>query len=169
MPSNGKNRLNRRDLLAGFTIAKSFGSEWPLKNAFRNLPPIAWNLATLQFFRKYFFLTGLAYGCHCFDMEFVGNLKFLACPIVIESLHPVHDQSLLEALQGEILPGSSAIIGMRYGRFVVILEIASRNEDDKNRCVLCPRLIRVDEQIEESLPVLRATVRLKCAPLLSVE
>src|SRR2546423_1181073 len=98
------------DFLAGLSIAKSFGLEWPLKNAFRNVPPIAWNLASLQFFRKYFFLTGLTYGCHCFDMEFVGNLKFLACPIVIESLHPVHYQTLVESLQGEILPCSSAVV-----------------------------------------------------------
>jgi len=102
-------------------------------------------------------------------LEFLRNIKFLARVIVIESLHAVDHQALVKALQREIFPRRTAIVRMRYGRLVVIVEIFSRNEDDKNSCVFCPCFVGVDEQIEESLPMFGVATRIKSAPLLRVE
>ena len=67
----------------------------------------------MQFLRKQFFRTRPADGGHRFHLKVVRNPEFFAGAIVIESLHPVHDQTLLKALQCEIFPRCSAIIGMR--------------------------------------------------------
>ena len=49
-----------------------------------------------------------------FDLEFIGNPQLFARAIVIESLHPVHDQALLKALQCEILSCRAAVVRMRH-------------------------------------------------------
>jgi len=81
----------------------------------------------------------------------------------------MHDETLLKALQCEIFPRCSAIIGMRDGPFVIMIKILSRNEHDQNGRVFRPCLVRVDEQIEERLSMFRAPARIKRPPLLRIE
>jgi hypothetical protein len=50
-----------------------------------------------------------------------------------------------------------------------VIEKFSRNENEENGRVFCPRLVRVDEQIEEGLPMFGAATRIQGAPLLSIE
>ena len=93
-----KSALSETWLPTGLAAAKLFNPERSLKDAFRNFSSVIWTLPRLQFFRKHFFRTGFAYGCHCFDLEFIRNLKFFARAIVIEPLHSVHHQTLVETL-----------------------------------------------------------------------
>src|SRR5438552_6088188 len=143
--------------------------ERSFENAFGKLAPIIRALACLQLFRKYFFRSGSADCGHCFHLEFIWNLKLFARALVIESFHPMHHQPLVEALQREVLPRCPSVIGMRNRRLVIVIEKLSRNEHDQNGSVLCPGFVRIDEQIEERLPMFRATTRVERAPLLSVE
>src|SRR5438067_8183741 len=139
------------------------------ENAFRKFPPIVWAFACLQFFRQRFFRSGSADCGHRFDLKLIGNLKFFTRSHVIESFHSMYHQTLVKALQGEILPRCAGIVRMRDRRLVVMIEKLPRNEYDENGSVLRPSFVRIDKQIEERLPMLRPATSVKRAPLLCVE
>ena len=84
-------------------------------------------------------------GRHCFHLEFIRYAQFFACPFVVESFHPMQHQTLLKALQREILPRRSGIVGVRDRWFVIVIEGLSRNEHDEHRSVFRPRLVRIGE------------------------
>jgi hypothetical protein len=50
-----------------------------------------------------------------------------------------------------------------------VIEKFSRNKNNEDGGVFCPRFVGVNQQIEEALPVFRAAARVKRAPLLSIE
>ena len=52
------------------------------------------------------FWTWSADGSHRFDLKVVKDPQFFASAIVIESFHPVHDETPLKALQCEIFPAA---------------------------------------------------------------
>src|SRR5438105_18742 len=99
--------------------------------------------------------------------SFSPQLLFPAA-FVIEAFHPMNHQPLVEALQREVLPRRSSIIRVRDRRLLVVLKFFAGNEHYENSSVFRPRLVRVDEQIEEGLPMFRAAPRIKRAPLLGV-
>src|SRR5215813_4972081 len=103
-------------------------SKRSFENAVRKFSPVIWTFAGLQFLRKQLFRTRSADGGHRFNLKLVRNPQFFAGAIVIESLHPMHDETLLKALQCEIFPHRSAIIGMSNRRFIVMFESLARNE-----------------------------------------
>jgi hypothetical protein len=50
-----------------------------------------------------------------------------------------------------------------------VIEKFSRNENDENGRVFCSRFVRVNQQIEEGLPMFGAAQRIQRALLLSIE
>src|SRR5438874_13649801 len=66
--------------------------EWTFENAFGKFATIIRTFPGLQLFRKQFFRARFADCRHRFDLGFIGNPQFFARTLVIESLHPVHDQ-----------------------------------------------------------------------------
>src|SRR6476660_8821696 len=87
-----------------------FRFERSFKNAVRKFSPVIRTFAGLQFLRKQFFRTWPADGGHRFDLKVVRNPQFFAGAIVIEAFHPMHDETLVKALQCEIFPRCSTII-----------------------------------------------------------
>ena len=74
-------------------------------------------------------------------MEVIRDLEFGPGALVVEALHAVNDEALAESLKSEIFPGGTAIIGMGDGRFVIVVKILLRNEDDEDGGVFGPGFV----------------------------
>jgi len=61
------------------------------------------------------------------------------------------------------------VVGMRNGRFIVVLEALARNEKDQRSGILCPRFVGFYQQIEEGLPLIGVAASIQGVPLLCIK
>ena len=103
---------------------------------------------SLALWRVIFGSVSFAPGLQTADMASTrkpSDFRFGFGAVAMNLPSPVHDEALLESLQGEIFPRRAAIIRMCNGRIAVVFEIFSRNEEDENGGVLRPGFISFHE------------------------
>src|ERR687892_2668524 len=103
------------------------------ENAFRNFATIVRTFFLAQFFREQFLRSRPSDRGHGLDLKFVRDSQLFSRAFVIETLHSMHHQALVEALEGEIFPGRTGVVRMRNRWFIIVIKNFARNEHDQNR------------------------------------